>query len=73
MLALSGRTYKQLRTASRQLPQGGTGYRCLNYFRAHMGLIYLEDKMIEVAGSILFSGLWIMAGLAMMITSIRAD
>jgi|TARA_R110001583_G_scaffold19387_2_gene75912 hypothetical protein len=38
-----------------------------------MGLIYLEDKMIEVAGSILFSGLWIMAGLAMMITSIRAD
>jgi hypothetical protein len=38
-----------------------------------MGRVYLEDKMIEVAGSILFSGLWIMAGLAMMVTSIHTD
>ena len=38
-----------------------------------MGRVYLEDKMIEVAGTILFSGLWIMAGLAMMVTSINTD
>jgi len=29
--------------------------------------------MLEVAGSILFSGLWVMAGLAMMVTTIHTD
>ena len=29
--------------------------------------------MLEVIGSVLFSGLWIMAGVAMMITTVHPD